>query len=316
MLDNGNDRGDAVPDLSAVVTVYVTTVGARSFGACIEHLHEQDCTFNVEVIDHVAPMTAAFQRMLDGCRTPYYVQVDEDMILFPHAVRTLYERIEAAGPEFVMYAADLFDPHLNRCIIGVKIFRHEVVRRYPFKPVDGFEVQQVIQMEADGHKVMRTTPGETPVEGDTLGLHGTEWTAESIYERYANLIRRRRTQELGRLVWFAPYPQRFLERFMEDPSEHNFFALMGIVAGVLGSRHGRAADKDFRSYAHLPGLQALREFLADCERSSPESIVAQVAAALTDAQPYRPPVVASTNGHGSSHADATETRAASRSEND
>ena len=73
------------------VTVFVTTVGAPSYDACRQHLGAQDCAFRLQVIDRVAPMSAAFQRMLDECPTPFFVQVDEDMLLYPHAVRTLYE---------------------------------------------------------------------------------------------------------------------------------------------------------------------------------------------------------------------------------
>ena len=80
-------------DLSEQLTVFVTTVGAPSYAACRQHLRAQDCAFRLQVIDRVAPMSAAFQRMLDDCRTPFFVQVDEDMLLYPHAVRTLYERI-------------------------------------------------------------------------------------------------------------------------------------------------------------------------------------------------------------------------------
>src|SRR5438132_881901 len=64
-------------ELTNEVTVFVTTVGAPSLPACLERLKRQDCTFELCVIDHVAPMHVAFQRMLDECRTPYYVQVDE-----------------------------------------------------------------------------------------------------------------------------------------------------------------------------------------------------------------------------------------------
>ena len=40
--------------------------------------------------------------MLDECTTPYFVQVDEDMLLYPHAVRTLHERMAAAATEVAM----------------------------------------------------------------------------------------------------------------------------------------------------------------------------------------------------------------------
>src|SRR5437879_12803754 len=106
-------------------------------------------------------MNVAFQRMLDECRTAYYVQVDEDMLLYPHAVRTLYETIRDAGSNVAIVAADLYDVHVKRRIVGVKIFRHAIVRRYPFDAVDEFEKLQVERLEADGYVVARTVTGAT-----------------------------------------------------------------------------------------------------------------------------------------------------------
>ena len=276
MLGSQKEGGAAVVDVSDLVTVFVTTVGAPTFEACLAHLAAQDCRFTLRVIDRVAPMHAAFQRMLDDCRTPYYVQVDEDMLLHPHAVRTLYERIEAGGPQVAMFAADLFDEHLQRCLIGVKIFRHEIVRRYPFSDIDAFETSQVSRFEADGYVAIKAPAGHEPVPGQTLGLHGTRWTPELIYERYASLERRRLTDK-PKIYWFAAYAPQFLERFQRDPSEENFFALMAVVAGTLASRHGGANAKDYRTYDALPGFAALRDFLAAFEQMEP--VVPMVSAA-------------------------------------
>jgi len=61
-------------------------VGYPTFEKCLEHLSVQDSTFPLKIIDRVAPMSAALQRMMDQCTTPYYAQVDEDMLLYPHPV--------------------------------------------------------------------------------------------------------------------------------------------------------------------------------------------------------------------------------------
>jgi hypothetical protein len=196
------------------------------------------------------------------------VQVDEDMLLYPHAVRSLHARIAAADPKVGMFAADLYDVHLERCIIGVKIFRHAIVRAYPFTDADAFETWQVRAFTADGYAAVRAAPGIAPVPGQTLGLHGTHWTAQSIYERYATLQRRRLTNP-SQLRWFDAYPSEFLQRCLRDPSEQNFFALMGVIAGTLAARNGMAQAKDYRRYATLPGLHALRAFLAAFEQPAP-----------------------------------------------
>lgn len=258
----------ARPDLSAAVTVFVTTVGAPTFETCLAHLREQDCTFALQVIDRVAPMNAAFQRMLDDCRTPYYVQVDEDMLLYPHAVRTLHEAMAAAAPDVAVITRTLYDVHLERCIFGVKIFRHDVVRRYPFRALEAFEIEQVQRLEADGYRLVKSPPSTQPLPGHTLGVHGSRWTPAAIYERYANLQRRARAYP-ERMQWFTEYGFVFLRRFLDEPSELNTLALLGLIAGQLAAPSGPA--KDHRRGDTVLGFDHVCAWL--------ETLLAQAAAA-------------------------------------
>lgn len=252
-------------DLSDQVTAFVTTVGAPSYAACRDHLRLQDCDVHLQVIERVAPMHAAFQRMLEECRTPFFVQVDEDMLLYPHAIRTLYERMTAADGRAAVVIGDLYDAHLERCILGVRIQRHAIVRHFPFEPAPSFEKLHARRLREAGYAIIWNPPGREPSAEWTLGLHGTHWTAESIYERYATLERRRRGHPRD-LAWFEEYPAVFLRRFLEDQSELNFFALMGLLSGALPAR---AADKDFRTYQRLPGLRAAQELFTEMRRRDP-----------------------------------------------
>lgn len=247
-------------DLSRELTVFVTTVGASSYEACLQRLHLQDCKFAMRVLKDVAPMSAAFQRMLDDSTTPYFVQVDEDMLLHPHAIRTLHERIAEASPEIALFAGNLFDCHLDRCIVGVKIFRHDIVGRYPFVNVEGCEVDQIARLRADGFEVDRLPfPERYARADDVFGLHGTEWTPATIYERYLTVQRRSRRRPRAEL-WFRDYEAMFLERLLREPSELNFYALMGVVAGALSDLDGSGEEKDFRTYRNLRGFRALQAF--------------------------------------------------------
>lgn len=250
-------------DLSRDVTVFVTTVGGPTIDTCLAHLREQDCAFTLRVIEHVAPMDAAFQRMLDECATPYYVQVDEDMLLHPHAVRALYEAIGAAGADVAVVVRNLYDVHLERCVLGVKIFRHAIVRRYPFRAMEAFEVDQVRRFEADGYRLERAPTGPRPVEGETLGMHGTRWTPAAIYERYANLQRRFRGYP-ERMQWFTEYGPIFLRRFLDDPNDLNAFALLGLLAGQVVDPDGPA--KDYRVGA--AGFDEARAWLEALRRAA------------------------------------------------
>ena len=251
-------------NLTKDVTAFVTSVGAPTFEACLERLRQQDCTFTMRIIDHVAPMNVAFQRMVDECRTPYYVQVDEDMLLYPHAVRTLVEPISGAPRDVAMAVADLYDVHLERCINGVKIFRHAIIRRYRFENRDRFESALLVRLARDGYQTLRTPFGAAPVDGRTLGLHGVRWTPQSLYERYLTLGRRRR---LHGEEWFDAIPGLFLRRYLDDPSAENFLALQGLLAGTLAARTARRRPRTTAPMRVCRASATCRR----CSKSSTES---------------------------------------------
>ena len=245
------------PDLRDLVTAFVTTVGAASYEACREHLRAQDCDVRVEVIEGVAPMSAAFQQMLDTCRTPYYVQVDEDMLLYPGAIRTLYERIATAAPRIALTVGWLHDVHLDRAVQGVKIFRHELGRRYPYRDVNSCELDQLRRLAADGLGYDVLTGSEAAPE--ILGLHGTHWTPRAIYERFCTLERARRRHPSNHR-WLEPWPAILVERVLESRSLLDLYALLGLVTGALGPLDGEGREKDFRTYRCLPGFEAVSEY--------------------------------------------------------
>jgi hypothetical protein len=260
-------------DLTTLVTVFVTTIGASTFGDCLEHLRRQDCAFRLVVLDNVVPLSAALQRMVDCCETPFYVQVDEDMLLRPHAIRTLHRRISESDPRVAMVVGNLYDAHLERGIHGVKILRHEAVRHCRIEGTEDWVAALRQELEGSGHVIVRTSLADTaPSSPDILGLHGTRWTPASIYARYADLGRRWRAGAPS-LRWFEDYPERFLRRFLDDRSELNLFALMGVVAGVLASHRGLGREKDARVLGDPPGLDDIRRFfetIARRPRDGPE----------------------------------------------
>jgi hypothetical protein len=191
------------------------------------------------------------------------VQVDEDMLLYPHAVRTLHRLIKAAPAEVALMVGYLLDAHLDVLIQGVKVFRHAIVARYPHEDTGSFELTQIERMRPDGYTYavapLSTDWRSSVVEGGILGLHGTHWTPEGIFERYATLERARHKFPKNQR-WLRPWPARFLERVLQSGSELDLYALMGILAGRLDPDVGEGA-KDFRRYYGMAGLDGVRSFL-------------------------------------------------------
>ncbi len=259
-------RSTCALDLRSELTVFVSTVGAPTFRECLARIRDQDCDFRLEIIDRVAPHSTALQSMVDRCETPYYIQLDEDMLLRRHAARHLYEAIKDLDPDVAIYVGRLYDAHLQRHIFGVTIKKHDIMREFPYVSLD---YSRLPSLTEKGFKIVRA-----PIEGatfdspETVGLHGTAWTARSIFERYATLHRWRRDRTKAP-AWLKECPTTLMENFFADPSPVNFHALMGMITGVLARHQGPSGkdepngngylasedrEKDFRRYHDLVGL--------------------------------------------------------------
>jgi len=211
-------------------TVFVTTIGdAANFTDCIEHLRAQASIRPVEIVDRVAPMSAALQRMHDLCATPFYIQVDEDMILFPHAVGELERRIQAAPENVALVCAPLWDCDTEREIYGVKIYRHAVVRRFPYRDCLSCETEQFARITAAGFAVELL-----PLTGRAgcLGEHGKHYTPETIFRRWQRLFRKQ--EQLGHRDWIEPWAQGLLDRYIASRDPLHLYAFLGAVAGIAG----------------------------------------------------------------------------------
>jgi hypothetical protein len=213
------------------VTVFVLSIGAPSYAACCELLRRQDCTFTLELVEGITPLSAALQQTLDRCQTPYYVQVDEDMLLYPHAVRTLFEQLSSSPPDVAMVVGLLYDVHLEGCIQGVKIARHAIARRYPWGDEPSV-LRRLERIEADGYRVVELAVDDPGSQGSAVGLHATHVTPQMLYDRYLTLERLRRGSP-RKLDWFEPFPAVFLQRFLADRTEADLQALLGVLAGAL-----------------------------------------------------------------------------------
>ena len=177
-------------DLSEQLTVFVLTVGdERNFSSCMACLDRQTAGFRLEVIDGVAPMAAAMAEMISRCRTPFYIQVDEDMHLFPHAVKSLYDAITGAPPEVALVSWPLWDCDIERAIYGVKVYRHEILREFPYKDAHSAERDQDLRLMDAGFEVV-----PVPLNGRAgcLGEHGKHYTPRSIYVRWRRQAETRR----------------------------------------------------------------------------------------------------------------------------
>jgi hypothetical protein len=212
-IQNKNVQVD-LPDL----TVFLITCGENpNYPHCVEAIQNQTCTFNLEVVRNISPMAKAFQQMLDRCKTPYYIQIDEDMILKENAIMTMYKDIKLSSKNTSMVVYRLHDQHLNFDIQGVKIYKYEIFKQYPYNlNTLSCEMEQLNKMKKDGYIYQ---------EIDTvLGEHSPYWNEELIFDRYFIFMQK---------YDFKKLPEEVFETYRKNPTKNNWYAVLGAICGVL-----------------------------------------------------------------------------------
>jgi glycosyltransferase involved in cell wall biosynthesis len=258
-LFTGTEGSPALDDL----TVFVTTIGdEENFADCMAHLRAQTVRCRLDVIDHVAPMSAAFAQMHQRCATPYFVQVDEDMLLYPQALARLHELILQSDANVPMVCAPLWDCDVERPILGVKIYRHEIVKRFPYRDTLSCEVTQMQQMSAAGHHSLVLSAEEE--DAVCLGEHGKHYTPKSIFVRWQRLFHKR--NDRGNLTWLDPWPARLLERYIKTRDPLHLHAALGAIAGITGRADG---DRELDWRDTDAGWQRLQYYFHAPESSVP-----------------------------------------------
>lgn len=231
-------------NLSDQLTVFLISSGEPDYETAKRALLGQDCQFILKEVKNVAPMNAAFQTMLDTCTTPYFIQVDADMVLEPWAIRRMYEETQRESIQHgvslrpmnrvAMLTFLLYDVHLCMNIYGVKIYRHEIMRRFPYQSSYSCEVDQVKRILAGGFFAIDLHEADAlkPQTENTFGLHSPTWTPESIYRRYKRLAQKWR--RFG-YFWMKSIPNKLRLDLIEKGNPLDFWALAGFIAGACSN---------------------------------------------------------------------------------
>ena len=216
-------------DLTNKITVFVIVAGKDpNEGACFLALNKQSCKFKIDVIRDYMPMSKAFQEMHKRCTTPYYIQCDIDMILNSNAVERMYNNIEGCNSKETeaMHCYLLRDVHLNKEIYGVKIYKNDIFKKYPYNlNHPSCEVEQLERLEKDGYTY--------ELKKEVMGEHSPHWTNETIFERYYNLMEK---FKIYKYMWLESLPKQLYDKVKADPSDLNINALAGALASIYSNK--------------------------------------------------------------------------------
>lgn len=163
------------PDVSDLVTVFILDGKPDiNFPDCIEALKNQDCIFKVVRLVGYSPLSTALNQMLD-CPTPYFIQLDKDMVIYPHAVRTMLEsaQSEKVAPFQVFLLKDILS---NRDIQGIKIYNKELWGKEKWQDCTMPSLTRLksIRAQYKRHSIV-------------LGDHSPKWSDRAKFDRCSDL---------------------------------------------------------------------------------------------------------------------------------
>lgn len=218
------------------LTVFVISSGNNpNFTACLEALENQSVKFKIEIIKDYKPMSVAFQEMLNRCKTEYYIEVDEDMILDRNAVNEMYVSIKSSDSKTSMIGFQLLDVHLDFIIYGVKIYKYNIFKNYPYSlETISCEIDQLSKLQKDGYTYALIEK--------VVGKHNLFWNDDLIFERYFNLMEKYKD---FKYIWIEKLPMKLWEILQRSPTKQNLYALLGIYTSLIKQEKIIQGEKDF-----------------------------------------------------------------------
>jgi GR25 family glycosyltransferase involved in LPS biosynthesis len=253
-------------DLSKFLTVFIISCGFNpNYEDCKMSLENQTVKFKLKEVKNISPMSKAFQKMIDDCDTDYYIQVDEDMILQPDSIETIYNSLTSSGSNISTIAHMLKDTHLDFNLYGIKGYKHNILKEYPYNlEIISCEVEQVKRLQNDGY--------DTLMVEKVIGYHSPKWTPELIYERYFDLIEK---WKIFKYNWMGELPSKLLKIFQNNPTEINLYALMGAMSSLSIEEPIRDREKNFqlkdKNFDRLQKMTQLKQFNHIINRESEKS---------------------------------------------
>jgi hypothetical protein len=216
-----------VSDVSAALL----TIGEPAAERAMASIEAQSLAAReIVTVENVSPFYRALNEAARRVSTPYFVQVDADMILDPGC----FDELRAAvGPDTGIVVGELRDPMMGQ-IVGVKLFRTACFEASKFKDSISMDTDFVASIRRHGWRTeyVWRAPGASDASR-TLGEHRPDYTPAYTYRKYI--------LEGGRLRYRGAQAGLRWRIGRLESSDHEFARL-----GLIALAHGffRTGDRD------------------------------------------------------------------------
>jgi hypothetical protein len=175
------------------ITIFLITIQSNQLKYSLDCINNLDRNYPVlvNVIMNVSPTNKAYNQMRERCKTPYFIQLDEDMELRQDAIKIFIDHINIFKMNnFFLYTYKLIDNDLgigNPPIIdSLKLYNNEIMQKYPTYNNGETAVSSVDYLWHNpilnnGYKINETFT--------IIGYHGNHRSNYDLFLRYCKITK-------------------------------------------------------------------------------------------------------------------------------
>ena len=176
------------------ITIFLITIQSHQLEYSLESINKLDTKYSVlvNVIMNVAPTNLAYNQMRELCKTPYFIQLDEDMELREDAIQICMNQIEKSSKanKTFLHSFKLIDTDLgigNPPIIDcLKLYNNEIMKKYPTHNNGETAVSSVDYL---WHTPILNAGYRINQTNIIIGIHGNHRSNYDIFLRYCKITK-------------------------------------------------------------------------------------------------------------------------------
>ena len=177
------------------ITIFLISIQSHQLEFSLDSINKLDPNYTVlvNVIMNISPTNRAYNQMRERCKTPYFIQLDEDMDLKKDAIQICMNQIKNSKiptNKIFLHTFRLIDTELgigNPPVIGcLKLYNNEIMKKYPTynngeTPVSSVDYLWHIPILKYGYQINKTRI--------IIGNHGNHRSNYDLFLRYCKITK-------------------------------------------------------------------------------------------------------------------------------
>lgn len=174
-------------------TVFLITISTEQLKYSLEAINNFnfDISFVVNCIKDISPTNKAYNEMRLRCKTKYFIQIDEDMELYPNCLTIISDLVKKANNEKIfLHTLKLIDDKLGLgtppIIDCLKVYNQSIMKKYP--TFNGGN-EAISSVDTLWHKSVMNDGFLFNGTSIIIGHHGKHRTDFDILLRYCKIVK-------------------------------------------------------------------------------------------------------------------------------